>query len=70
MHILQGKLPDARAVPQHTASSASKERRWQLADFDIGRPLGQGKFGSVYLARERKSKYIVALKVLPLCPCM
>jgi len=38
--------------------------RWTLNDFDIGRPLGKGKFGNVYLAREKKSKYIVALKVL------
>ena len=38
--------------------------RWKLEDFDIGRPLGKGKFGNVYLAREKKSKYIVALKVL------
>jgi len=38
--------------------------RWTLQDFDIGRPLGKGKFGNVYLAREKKSKYIVALKVL------
>merc|ERR1719507_34423 len=38
--------------------------RWTLEDFDIGRPLGKGKFGNVYLAREKKSKYIVALKVL------
>ncbi|PXF43479.1 Aurora kinase A [Gracilariopsis chorda] len=30
----------------------------------IGRPLGKGKYGSVYLAREKRSKYIVALKVL------
>jgi len=35
-----------------------------LEDFDIGRPLGKGKFGNVYLAREKASKYIVALKVL------
>ena len=70
MHILQGKRPDARVGSQQTGNSASRERRWQLADFDIGRPLGQGKFGSVYLARERQSKYIVALKVLSLCPCM
>lgn len=54
---------DARTGSNGTASSTNRERRWQLADFDIGRPLGQGKFGSVYLARERKSKYIVALKV-------
>ena len=38
--------------------------RWTLDDFDIGRPLGKGKFGNVYLAREKASKYIVALKVL------
>jgi hypothetical protein len=56
---------DARAGSNGAASSTNRERRWQLADFDIGRPLGQGKFGSVYLARERKSKYIVALKVNP-----
>lgn len=42
----------------------TKQRTWTLADFDIGRPLGKGKFGNVYLAREKKSKYIVALKVL------
>ncbi|ENN72195.1 hypothetical protein D910_07853, partial [Dendroctonus ponderosae] len=38
--------------------------KWALTDFDIGRPLGKGKFGNVYLAREKKSKFIVALKVL------
>ncbi|KDO26369.1 AUR protein kinase [Saprolegnia parasitica CBS 223.65] len=37
---------------------------WKLTDFDIGKPLGRGKFGTVYLARERKSEHIVALKVL------
>ncbi len=48
----------------HTFSSnTKKEKRWQLTDFDIGKPLGRGKFGSVYLAREKKSKFIVALKV-------
>lgn len=39
-------------------------REWRLSDFDIGRPLGRGKFGNVYLAREKEHKYIVALKVL------
>ena len=39
------------------------ERRWQIGDFDIGKPLGRGKFGNVYLAREKNSKFIVALKV-------
>ncbi|KAF2883047.1 hypothetical protein ILUMI_23124 [Ignelater luminosus] len=43
---------------------AESHKKWTLADFDIGRPLGKGKFGNVFLAREKKSKYIVALKVL------
>jgi serine/threonine protein kinase len=53
-------------APQQTdtaAAAASKPSRWQLSDFDIGRPLGRGKFGNVYLAREKESKFIVALKV-------
>ena len=54
--------------PQQKSSSSSSAAaggtRWKLEDFDIGRPLGKGKFGNVYLAREKKSKYIVALKVL------
>ena len=45
------------------SGAAANDRRWQLSDFDIGKPLGKGKFGNVYLARERNSKYIVALKV-------
>jgi hypothetical protein len=43
--------------------SSARSRTWQLTDFDIGKPLGRGKFGNVYLARERTSKFIVALKV-------
>ncbi|XP_007953776.1 aurora kinase A [Orycteropus afer afer] len=42
----------------------SKKRQWTLEDFEIGRPLGKGKFGNVYLAREKQSKFILALKVL------
>lgn len=32
--------------------------------FEIGKPLGKGKFGRVYLARERDHGFICALKVL------
>nr|XP_027202144.1 aurora kinase B-like [Dermatophagoides pteronyssinus] len=35
-----------------------------LNDFDIGRKLGSGQFGSVYLARERRTGYIVAIKAI------
>ena len=44
--------------------ATGRKKEWQLSDFDIGKPLGRGKFGNVYLAREKNSKYIVALKVL------
>ncbi|CAK7345845.1 unnamed protein product [Dovyalis caffra] len=48
-----------------TKEKAEAARKgWSIADFEIGRPLGRGKFGRVYLAREVKSKYIVALKVI------
>ncbi|KAJ1565118.1 spindle assembly checkpoint kinase [Nowakowskiella sp. JEL0078] len=40
------------------------ERSWSLQDFDVGRALGKGKFGRVYLAREKRSGYVVALKIL------
>lgn len=53
----------AAASRERSGSGAAATRRWQLTDFDIGKPLGRGKFGNVYLAREKKSKYIVALKV-------
>uniref|UniRef100_A0A673KXX6 non-specific serine/threonine protein kinase n=1 Tax=Sinocyclocheilus rhinocerous TaxID=307959 RepID=A0A673KXX6_9TELE len=42
----------------------SNTKKFSIKDFDIGRPLGKGKFGNVYLAREQKLKVIVALKVL------
>ena len=34
------------------------DRRWTLSDFDIGKPLGRGKFGNVYLAREKKVVFL------------
>jgi len=45
-------------------SDSRPPAKWNLTDFDIGKPLGRGKFGNVYLAREKRSKYIVALKVM------
>ena len=40
------------------------KKAWSLVNFDIGRPLGRGKFGNVYLAREKETKFVIALKVL------
>lgn len=48
----------------NTSTETETKKAWTLDDFDIGRPLGKGKFGNVYMAREKRSKYILALKVL------
>lgn len=48
------------AIPQ----LAVKPKEWHLGMFEIGKPLGKGKFGRVYLARERSTGFVCALKVL------
>ncbi|XP_029287315.1 aurora kinase A [Cottoperca gobio] len=60
------KLDKAQNKPakNDSANSSGSNNRWSLENFDIGRPLGKGKFGNVYLAREQQSKFILALKVL------
>lgn len=66
--IRDSKSENAQKVSSTGASSTNKEnqsqKKWVLSDFDIGRPLGKGKFGNVYLAREKRSKFIIAMKVL------
>ncbi|MES1908779.1 MAG: hypothetical protein MHM6MM_001653 [Cercozoa sp. M6MM] len=49
---------------ESSAANGKPTRRWKLSDFDIGKPLGRGKFGNVYLAREKKTKFVCALKVM------
>ena len=39
-------------------------RQFHLGLFEIGKPLGKGKFGRVYLAKDRSSGFVCALKVL------
>jgi len=69
--VLDGIAKPIMGPPLSNKVSGDKEncqvedkKSWSLADFDIGKPLGRGKFGSVYLAREKRSHFIVALKVL------
>ncbi|KOB69375.1 Aurora-B kinase [Operophtera brumata] len=38
--------------------------KWSPRDFELGSNLGQGKFGHVNIAREKKTGYIVAIKTL------
>jgi hypothetical protein len=39
-------------------------KKFKIDDFELGMKLGKGKFGNVYLAREKATNYIVALKIL------
>ncbi|KAG6039706.1 Serine/threonine-protein kinase ark1 [Claviceps citrina] len=48
----------------HPQQQPPVPKQFHLGMFEIGRPLGKGKFGRVYLARERTSGFICALKVL------
>ncbi|EHA8589005.1 serine/threonine-protein kinase Aurora-3-like [Cocos nucifera] len=48
----------------HVRPPLRPHEQWSLADFEIGRLLGEGKFGKVYLAREKQSGYVAALKVI------
>ncbi|KII86939.1 hypothetical protein PLICRDRAFT_43625 [Plicaturopsis crispa FD-325 SS-3] len=48
-----------------SVSRVRPTREWSLGSFDIGRPLGKGKFGHVYMVRTKaEPKYILALKCL------
>ncbi|XP_074714144.1 aurora kinase C-like isoform X2 [Strix uralensis] len=63
----KGTLPGAGRVPLEVSTLLAPPpppRIFSLDDFEVGRPLGKGKFGNVYLARERGSGFLVALKVL------
>jgi len=64
VHKILKKVEDAGVVSSAGAGRAQEKKSWSINDFDIGKPLGRGKFGSVYLAREQQSKFIVALKCL------
>ncbi|KAJ2930891.1 hypothetical protein H1R20_g6177, partial [Candolleomyces eurysporus] len=48
-----------------SVSGKNPTREWTLHDFEMGRPLGKGKFGRVYMVRTKSEpKYILALKTL------
>ncbi|KAI3399041.1 hypothetical protein diail_7841 [Diaporthe ilicicola] len=56
---------DADAEQQSQPLTLMDEPRiFHLGMFEIGKPLGKGKFGRVYLVRERSSGFICALKVM------
>ncbi|XP_004439167.2 PREDICTED: aurora kinase C [Ceratotherium simum simum] len=59
-----GDVQSAGETAGQTQPSFPTVRHFTIDDFEIGRPLGKGKFGNVYLARLKESHFIVALKVL------
>jgi len=39
-------------------------KKFKRDDFEFGTKLGKGKFGDVYIAREKRTNFIVAIKIL------
>jgi serine/threonine protein kinase len=62
--LAQNQEGQAKQAPGGKDSLYFNPENWGIRDFQIGRPLGTGKFGRVYLARERTSKLVVVLKIL------
>jgi tRNA A-37 threonylcarbamoyl transferase component Bud32 len=60
----ESKFAESCENNRDQTNDRSNERRWKLTDFVVGKALGNGKFGKVYQAREVKSGFVVALKVL------
>jgi hypothetical protein len=48
---------------ENFSSNDQARKRWSIEDFEIGKKLGRGRFGNVYVVREKSSGYIAALKV-------
>lgn len=45
-------------------SEQPKRKEISIEDFDLGKKLGKGRFGNVYLAQEKRSKFSLAIKVI------
>ncbi|KAG1743211.1 kinase-like protein [Suillus paluster] len=59
-----GEAAEALALDS-SVSRTRPTREWSLPSFEIGRPLGKGKFGRVYMVRTKcEPQYILALKTL------
>ncbi|BGP33730.1 spindle assembly checkpoint kinase [Rhodotorula toruloides] len=62
---IKGEAVKVLAMDSSAAGPHRSTQRFSLSSFEIGKPLGKGKFGRVYMARTLvEPKYIVALKCL------
>lgn len=50
--------------PPSPLSGITGFRNYSLDDFEIGRGLGKGKFGKVYLVKDKKTGFVSALKCM------
>lgn len=53
-----------QGVSQNSQTSTFSNIEWNLSRFEVGRPLGKGRFGRVYLVREKSSHFICVLKTI------
>jgi serine/threonine protein kinase len=58
-----GQQQGARAPAFNSDKENSQMKTFDIDDFEIGKKLGRGRFGNVYVAREKRYGYICALKV-------
>lgn len=43
---------------------SNSQRYWSIDDFDVGDVIGEGRFGKVFVAREKKSRFVCVLKII------
>jgi aurora kinase, other len=63
-HQAQNSLHRRTLTESAIYTQPSAPKQWHLGMFEVGKPLGKGKFGRVYLSKERTTGFVCALKVL------
>lgn len=58
-------IDQLKALAKRRGYGRPKKTKWSIDDFEIGKSLGKGSFGTVFLAREKYTKFIVAIKIIP-----
>jgi hypothetical protein len=61
---IRSEFPNLNRIPSQIDLPIPNFKKFSVSDFEMGVKLGKGRFGDVFLARERKTNYIVALKIL------
>ena len=63
-HVVTLSSPPQLVSPKREQLHTQVPPPLSLSDFEIGKPLGKGKFGRVYCVRHRKTGFICALKAI------